>query len=101
MEQVVSLQQLVDARRKEKSIHVIRKDLKECMHAVLRTITLVMNPSTLFNGITKLLGHRDRNVEKKVGIACFDVLTVLISVFSLNKPFVSCEVGISCETGLA
>ncbi|KAK9913977.1 hypothetical protein M0R45_037776 [Rubus argutus] len=71
MEQVVSLQQLVDARRKEKSIHVIRKDLKECMHAVLRTITLVMNPSTLFNGITKLLGHRDRNVEKKaLGLLC-------------------------------
>lgn len=83
MEQVVSLQQLVDARRKDKSINVVRKELKECMHSVVRTITGVMNPSTLFNGITKLLGDRDRNVEKKVLIACFNV----------NKPFVSCKVG--------
>ncbi|KAM5557014.1 uncharacterized protein ABKV19_024415 [Rosa sericea] len=71
MEQVVSLQQLVDARRKDKNINVIRKDLKECMHAVMRAITGVMNPSTLFNGITKLLGHRDQNVEKKaLGLLC-------------------------------
>nr|XP_011470044.1 PREDICTED: uncharacterized protein At3g06530 isoform X2 [Fragaria vesca subsp. vesca] len=71
MEQVVSLQQLVDARRKDKSISVVRKDLKECMHSVVWTITGVMNPSTLFNGITKLLGDRDRNVEKKaLGLLC-------------------------------
>ena len=87
MEQVVSLQQLVDARRKERSIHVIRKDLKECMHAVLRTITLVMNPSTLFNGITKLLGHRDRNVEKKVVIACFDDLHSSDFCFQFEQTF--------------
>ena len=74
MEQVVSLQQLVDARKKEKNILVIRKDLKECMHAVLMTITGVMNPSTLFNGIIKLIGVRDGNVEKKVVTACFNVL---------------------------
>ncbi|XP_050386752.1 uncharacterized protein At3g06530 isoform X2 [Argentina anserina] len=71
MEQVVSLQELVDARKKEKNIHVIRKDLKECMHAVLRTITGFMNPSTLFDGITKLLSVSDGNVEKKaLGLLC-------------------------------
>lgn len=67
MEQVVSLQQSVDARRKKKGIHVsIRKELKECMHGVLRTITIAMMPPTHFKSITKLLGHRDRNVAKKV-----------------------------------
>ncbi|CAN6705484.1 unnamed protein product [Malus baccata var. baccata] len=72
MEQVVSIQQLVDATRKKRSIHVsVRKELKECMHAVLRTITVVMMPQTHFSGITKLLGHRDRNVAKKaLGLLC-------------------------------
>ncbi|XP_068328989.1 uncharacterized protein At3g06530-like [Pyrus communis] len=72
MEQVVSIQQLVDATRKKRSIHVsVRKELKECMHAVLRTITVVMMPQTHFSGITKLLGHTDRNVAKKaLGLLC-------------------------------
>ncbi|ONI24972.1 hypothetical protein PRUPE_2G273000 [Prunus persica] len=72
MEQVVSLQQSVDARRKKKGIHVsIRKELKECMHDVLRTITIAMMPPTHFKSITKLLGHRDRNVAKKaLGLLC-------------------------------
>ncbi|XP_048446393.1 LOW QUALITY PROTEIN: uncharacterized protein At3g06530-like [Pyrus x bretschneideri] len=72
MEQVVSIQQLVDATRKKKSINVsVRKELKECMHTVLRMITVVMIPHTHFSGITKLLGHRDRNVAKKaLGLLC-------------------------------
>lgn len=67
MEQVVSLLQLVDASRKQKSIPVVvRKELKECMHAVLRHITMHMIPSAYFKGIIKLLGQADGNVKKKV-----------------------------------
>ncbi|GAV79488.1 LOW QUALITY PROTEIN: BP28CT domain-containing protein/U3snoRNP10 domain-containing protein [Cephalotus follicularis] len=66
MGQVVSLLQLVDPRRKQISVAgIIRKKLKECMHAVLRTITTVMIPSAYFKGITNLLGHADGNVRKK------------------------------------
>ncbi|KAK9291503.1 hypothetical protein L1049_019451 [Liquidambar formosana] len=72
MEQVVSLLQLIDSRRKHTSVPVvIRKELKECMRTVLRTITKVMIPSAYFRGIIKLLGHADKNVGKKtLGLLC-------------------------------
>lgn len=67
MEQVAPLLQLVDESRKQISIPVaIRKELKECMRVVLRTITMHMIPSAYFKGIIKLLGHADGNVKKKV-----------------------------------
>nr|XP_023877249.1 uncharacterized protein At3g06530 [Quercus suber] len=72
MEQVAPLLQLVDESRKQISIPVaIRKELKECMRVVLRTITMCMIPSAYFKGIIKLLGHADGNVKKKVlGLLC-------------------------------
>ncbi|XP_030935775.1 uncharacterized protein At3g06530 [Quercus lobata] len=72
MEQVAPLLQLVDESRKQISIPVaIRKELKECMRVVLRTITMHMIPSAYFKGIIKLLGHADGNVKKKVlGLLC-------------------------------
>ncbi|KAF3954304.1 hypothetical protein CMV_020329 [Castanea mollissima] len=72
MEQVAPLLQLVDESRKQISIPVaIRKELKECMRVVLRTITMRMIPSAYFKGIIKLLGHADGNVKKKVlGLLC-------------------------------
>ena len=67
MEQVAPLLQLVDEVRKQIGIPVaIRKELKECMRVVLRTITMRMIPSAYFKGIIKLLGHADGNVKKKV-----------------------------------
>lgn len=67
MEQVVFVLQLVDAKRKKTSIPVvIRKELKDGMHAVLRTITVVIIPSAYFEGIIKLLGHADKSIAKKV-----------------------------------
>ncbi|KAJ0099026.1 hypothetical protein Patl1_20602 [Pistacia atlantica] len=45
MEQIVFLLQYVDRRSKQLSVPVaIRKELKECMHAVLRSITMNMIP---------------------------------------------------------
>lgn len=66
MEQVVSLLQLTDSRREQIDVPVsIRKEVKECMHTVLRTITNVMIPSAYFRCIIKLLGHADTNARKK------------------------------------
>lgn len=66
MEQVVSLLQFVETRKKQISVPIAtKKDLKECMHAVLRTVTDVMNPSAYFKGIVNLLGNADGNVKKK------------------------------------
>lgn len=57
----------MDASRKQINVHVvIRKELKNCVHAVLRPITLHMIPSAFFNSIIKLLGGTDGNVKKKV-----------------------------------
>ncbi|XP_020540628.2 uncharacterized protein At3g06530 isoform X2 [Jatropha curcas] len=72
MEHVVSLLQVIDSRRKQLSIHVIiRKELKESAHTVLRAITAVMSPATYFRGIISLLGHSDGNVQKKaLGLLC-------------------------------
>lgn len=67
MEKVVSFIQIVDTRRKQTDVHVaIRREVKECMHAVLRTITEAMFPSTYLRGITKLLSNADDNVKRKV-----------------------------------
>lgn len=67
MKQVVSILELVDAKRKHSNIPVfLRKELKDCMHAILRTISVVIIPSAYFEGITKLLGHADKSIAKKV-----------------------------------
>lgn len=67
MEQVVSLLQFVERRKKQISVPIATKnDLKEYMHAVLRTVTNVMHPSAYFKGIVNLLGYADGNVKKKV-----------------------------------
>ncbi|KAJ0099511.1 hypothetical protein Patl1_20742 [Pistacia atlantica] len=72
MEQIVFLLQYVDRRRKQLSVPVaIRKELKECMHAVLRNITMVMIPSAYFQSIINLLRNADGNVRKKaLGLLC-------------------------------
>ncbi|XP_021285623.1 uncharacterized protein At3g06530 isoform X2 [Herrania umbratica] len=72
MEQVVSLLQVVDARRKQIGIPVATwKDFKVCVDAILKTITMTMIPSTCFECITKLLGNVDGTVRKKaLGILC-------------------------------
>ncbi|XP_044468232.1 uncharacterized protein At3g06530-like [Mangifera indica] len=72
MEQIVFLLQYVDRRGKQLSVNVaIRKELKECMHAVLRTITMVMMPSAYFKSIINLLRNADGNVRKKgLGLLC-------------------------------
>lgn len=69
MEHVVSLLQLIDMRKKQISIPVtLQRELKDTMHAVLRTATTVMIPSAYFRGIISLLGHSDGNVQKKVHV---------------------------------
>ncbi|KAL5745887.1 hypothetical protein ACOSP7_027033 [Xanthoceras sorbifolium] len=66
MEQVVSLLQDVDTKRKQLNVSIaVRKEVKECMHAVLRTITMVMTPSAYFRGIINLLSNADDSVRKK------------------------------------
>lgn len=72
MEQVVFLLQFVETRKKQMSVPITtRKDLKECMRAVLRTVTKVMNPAAYFKGIVNLLGNADGNVKKKaLGLLC-------------------------------
>ncbi|XP_077219422.1 ARM repeat superfamily protein isoform X2 [Tasmannia lanceolata] len=72
MEQVVSHLQLVVVRSKQLSVPTsVRKELKECIHTVLKTISNVMVPSAYFKAITLLLGHADGNVRKKaLGLLC-------------------------------
>ncbi|PON51074.1 U3 small nucleolar RNA-associated protein [Parasponia andersonii] len=72
MEQVGFLFQLVDARRKQMTVPaVIRKELKDCIRAVLRIITSLMLPSAYFEGIVRLLRHEDKNLGKKaLGFLC-------------------------------
>ncbi|KAL5569803.1 hypothetical protein UlMin_026378 [Ulmus minor] len=72
MEQVGLLLQLVDTRRKDSSTPVVvRKELKESLHAVLRTITSLMIPSAYFEGIIRLLHHADKSIGKKaLGLLC-------------------------------
>ncbi|XP_022943098.1 uncharacterized protein At3g06530 [Cucurbita moschata] len=66
LEQVVYQVQLVDTRSQEIGIPVaIRKEIRENMHAILRSITRVMSPSAFFRSTMNLLGHNNRNVGKK------------------------------------
>ncbi|KAG6781264.1 hypothetical protein POTOM_014155 [Populus tomentosa] len=66
LEHVVCLSQLSDLRRKQINVPVrVRKEMKECMHAVLRSTTAVMIPSAYFRGIISLLCNSDVNVKKK------------------------------------
>lgn len=77
LEQVVYQVQLVDTRSQEIGIPVaIRKEIRENMHAILRSITRVMSPSAFFRSTMNLLGHNNRNVGKKVHeliLLCFFV----------------------------
>lgn len=66
MEQTVFLLQHVHETRKELRIPIIRKSLKESMHAVLRKITMIIIPSAFFRAITKLLSNANGSVKKKV-----------------------------------
>ncbi|XP_062092226.1 uncharacterized protein At3g06530 [Humulus lupulus] len=72
MEQVGLLSQLVDTRKKQMTVPpVIRKELKDCNRAVLRTVTSLMIPSAYFEGIIRLLRHGDKNVGRKaLGFLC-------------------------------
>ncbi|XP_058086890.1 uncharacterized protein At3g06530 isoform X3 [Magnolia sinica] len=72
MELVLSHMQLVSVKSKKISIPAsLRKELKECMRGVLKTITKSMAPSAYFKAITLLLGHADGNVRKKaLGLLC-------------------------------
>ncbi|MGV7994878.1 hypothetical protein PJP12_29865, partial [Mycobacterium kansasii] len=71
MELVLSHMQLVSVKSKKISIPAsLRKELKECMRGVLKTITKSMAPNAYFKAITLLLGHADGNVRKKV--LCYD-----------------------------
>lgn len=66
LEHVVCLSQLSDLRRKQINVPVrVRKEMKECMHGVLRSTTAVMIPSAYFRGIISLLCNSDGNVKKK------------------------------------
>ncbi|KAJ6933914.1 hypothetical protein NC651_009094 [Populus alba x Populus x berolinensis] len=66
LEHVVCLSQLSDLRRKQINVPVrVRKEMKECIHAVLRSTTAVMIPSAYFRGIISLLCNSDGNVKKK------------------------------------
>ncbi|GMI76636.1 hypothetical protein like AT3G06530 [Hibiscus trionum] len=66
VEQVVFLLQVVDNRRKKIGIPVASwKEFKARLHAILKTITMSMMPTTCFEYITKLLGNADVTVRKK------------------------------------
>ncbi|XP_050225155.1 uncharacterized protein At3g06530 isoform X2 [Mercurialis annua] len=72
MEHVISLLHLIDKGRKQVTIPLtMRKELKKSTHAVLRTITAVMNPASYFRALINLLGQSDGNVQKKaLGLLC-------------------------------
>ncbi|GLT39857.1 hypothetical protein SLA2020_140240 [Shorea laevis] len=85
MKHVLSLFQVVDARRKQINIPVImRKELRARMDSILRNITMVMTPTAYFQAITNLLGHADGNVRKKALGVLFDTLKVQNSI-KLNR----------------
>ncbi|KAK6936870.1 U3 small nucleolar RNA-associated protein 10, N-terminal [Dillenia turbinata] len=72
LERVVSCVCLIDLRRKQIGMPAaMRKELKECMHTVLRTLGRSMIPSAYFKSISKLLTSEDKNVGKKaLGLLC-------------------------------
>ncbi|MBA0790029.1 hypothetical protein Gohar_014701, partial [Gossypium harknessii] len=86
VEQVVFLSQVVDARRKQIGIPVGSwKEFKACVHAILKTITMSMMPSTFFEYITKLLGNADNTVRKKALEILCETLKDHVSVKSKRK----------------
>ncbi|XVF49416.1 hypothetical protein PTKIN_Ptkin04bG0010100 [Pterospermum kingtungense] len=86
LERVVSLLQLVDARRKQIGVPVaIWKEFKACVDAILKTTTISMMPSTCFECISKLLGNADSSVRKKaLGILC-EIMKTRDSIKSKRK----------------
>ncbi|KAI3912933.1 hypothetical protein MKW92_025813 [Papaver armeniacum] len=72
LEQVVSHLELLDGRGKQSKVtSSVKKELRDCMHAVLKTITREMVPSSYFKGIVLLLDHSNGNVKKKaLGLLC-------------------------------
>ncbi|MBA0732095.1 hypothetical protein Gogos_016206 [Gossypium gossypioides] len=86
VEQVVFLSQVVDARRKQIGIPVGSwKEFKACVHAILKTSTMSMMPSTCFEYITKLLGNADNTVRKKALEILCETLKDHVSVKSKRK----------------
>ncbi|XP_021845733.2 uncharacterized protein At3g06530 isoform X2 [Spinacia oleracea] len=66
MVQVVFCWQLVDTSKRKISLPVIlKKELKEIIHAVLMKITSGMLPSAFFQGIIRLLVQADKGARKK------------------------------------
>lgn len=75
MEQVVRLMQWVDTNRKHRAVSSqIRKQLKEKMHVLLKTIAGGLAPSTYFKVIFQLLRDTDISVRKKVPKFCSTVI---------------------------
>ncbi|KAI3994953.1 hypothetical protein MKX01_038236 [Papaver californicum] len=72
LEQVVSHLELLDGKGKQSKVTSgMKKELKECMHTVLKNITRKMVPSAYFKGIVLLLDHSNGNVKKKaLGLLC-------------------------------
>ncbi|XP_026432640.1 uncharacterized protein At3g06530-like isoform X2 [Papaver somniferum] len=72
LEQVVSHLELLDGKGKQSKVtSSVKKELRDCMHAVLKTITREMVPSSYFKGIVLLLDHSNGNVKKKaLGLLC-------------------------------
>lgn len=69
---VVPLWQLVDARKRHIALPAyLRKELKDCMHSILVTITRAMIPLTYFKGMIKLLSYEDKNVRRKVNMGLY------------------------------
>lgn len=64
MEKVLLQQQLGRSRHAIPS--VLRKQHKEIELGLLKTITNIMLPSEYYKGITRLLGHEELNLRKKV-----------------------------------
>ncbi|KAI3978430.1 hypothetical protein MKX01_013228 [Papaver californicum] len=72
LEQVVTHLELLDGKGKQSKVtSSVKKELKECMHTVLKNITRKMLPSAYFKGIVLLLDHSNGNVKKKaLGLLC-------------------------------
>ncbi|KAL5979877.1 hypothetical protein ACLOJK_038989 [Asimina triloba] len=66
MECVVSHMVILSVKKKEINITAkVRKDLRECMDAILKTITKNMVPSEYFRAMVHLLEHDNGDVKKK------------------------------------
>ncbi|KAM7273255.1 hypothetical protein ACFE04_027919 [Oxalis oulophora] len=85
MSSVVSLSQLVEARKKKIPGAGTRKELKECMNAVLKSIAVILIPSSFFNTITNLLGNKDEKVIKKALVLLSETVKDKSSIKSKHK----------------